>query len=118
MTPNLEVLVPEKWAGQTLPLAVFPYLIGRDEHCTLRATSQTVSRRHCCLLDRQGGLSVRDFNSTNGTYVNNQPIVGERQLHDGDRLGVGPYVFAVHIPYETGEEALTAVTGDWLGASV
>jgi pSer/pThr/pTyr-binding forkhead associated (FHA) protein len=38
---------------------------------------------------------VRDFNSTNGTYVNDERIEGEIELHDGDVVKVGPLEFKV-----------------------
>src|SRR5262249_5165107 len=40
---------------------------------------------------------VNDFNSTNGTFLNDQPVKGEMELHDGDVLKVGPITFAVSL---------------------
>jgi pSer/pThr/pTyr-binding forkhead associated (FHA) protein len=38
---------------------------------------------------------VRDFNSTNGTLVNNEAVTGERELHNQDQLTLGPLLFRV-----------------------
>jgi pSer/pThr/pTyr-binding forkhead associated (FHA) protein len=40
---------------------------------------------------------VRDFDSTNGTFVNNAPVKGEVELSDGDQLKIGPLLFKVAI---------------------
>src|SRR5207237_1011414 len=40
---------------------------------------------------------VRDFDSTNGTYVNEERVHGERELHNEDRLKVGPLEFRVEL---------------------
>jgi pSer/pThr/pTyr-binding forkhead associated (FHA) protein len=40
---------------------------------------------------------LRDFGSTNGTFVNDEPVKGEIRLKDGDVLKVGPLSFKVVI---------------------
>jgi pSer/pThr/pTyr-binding forkhead associated (FHA) protein len=56
-----------------------------------------ISKRHCALLQREGKAFVRDFDSTNGTFVNNTPVKGEVELHEGDQLKIGPLLFKVTI---------------------
>jgi pSer/pThr/pTyr-binding forkhead associated (FHA) protein len=68
-----------------------------------------ISKRHCALLVKGGKVLVRDFESTNGTFVNDERVNKERQLHDGDRLKVGPLAFLVRI--EAGVPAEKASTG-------
>jgi pSer/pThr/pTyr-binding forkhead associated (FHA) protein len=72
-------------------------LIGRDSGCQLRPASPLVSGRHCALVQRQGKVLARDLGSASGTFVNDRPLHGEVELHDGDRLRVGPLLFAVHL---------------------
>jgi len=64
-----------------------------------------ISKRHCALLQRDGKVFVQDFGSTNGTSVNYQPIKGEVELHNGDKLKIGPLLFEVRILQETPAEA-------------
>jgi pSer/pThr/pTyr-binding forkhead associated (FHA) protein len=54
-----------------------------------------VSKRHCAVLIRAEQAFVRDFNSTNGTAVNDQPVKDEVELHNDDKLTVGPLEFRV-----------------------
>ena len=42
-------------------------------------------------------LIVRDFGSKNGTLVNGERMMGERELAAGDRLQIGPLDFEVCI---------------------
>jgi anti-sigma regulatory factor (Ser/Thr protein kinase) len=83
--------------GKVIPVAVSPFLIGRNAVCQLRPTSPFVSNRHCTLWLRDGAVFVQDMGSTNGTLVNDVQIAGEKKLQDGDRLQVGPLVFDVRI---------------------
>jgi predicted component of type VI protein secretion system len=92
-------VVEGKNAGQDIPVAGKKYLIGRAEDCHLRPGSELISRHHCVLLIEDGYLGVRDFGSKNGTYVNQERVVGERELKAGDRLTVGQLVFEIRIEH-------------------
>ena len=63
--------------------------VGRATGADFIVEAALVSRVHCRLtaLD-DGGLEVRDLESTNGTFVNGQRIDNARLSH-GDRLQVG-----------------------------
>jgi pSer/pThr/pTyr-binding forkhead associated (FHA) protein len=85
-------------AGREIPIAAMPrLLIGRSDQCHLCPTSDLVSRRHCEIVQHEGGVFVHDLESANGTYVNDLQVGGVAEVHDGDRLGVGPLVFQFKI---------------------
>jgi predicted component of type VI protein secretion system len=94
---RLVVLSAGKSQGKAIPVTRFPFLIGRDPACQLRPGSGLVSGRHCALILRQGGLFLRDLNSTNGTLLDGVALGEERQLKGGERIQVGPLVFGVTI---------------------
>ena len=51
------------------------------------------SGRHA-RLTRQGHVMVlEDLGSTNGTYLNEEPVQGPQPLHPGDRIRIGDSVF-------------------------
>ncbi|MBJ7330630.1 MAG: FHA domain-containing protein [Solirubrobacteraceae bacterium] len=51
------------------------------------------SGRHA-QLTRQGSVIVlEDLGSTNGTYLNEEPVQGPQPLHPGDRIRIGDSVF-------------------------
>ncbi|MCD8299716.1 MAG: FHA domain-containing protein [Clostridiales bacterium] len=67
----------------------FPFVVGSDpsrSNGVLKA--RTVSRVHARLYTEDDRLFVEDFNSTNGTYVNNNliPMNTPTELKDGDRI--------------------------------
>jgi predicted component of type VI protein secretion system len=97
MKLSLVVLTPGKMEGKSIPITLSQFLIGRDPQCQLRPASALISKRHCALLVREGKAFVRDFESTNGTLVNDELVKGEKELHQGDRLKIGPLDFRVEL---------------------
>jgi predicted component of type VI protein secretion system len=96
MKLSLVVQTPgNKMDGKVLEIKLAQFLVGRDPQCHLRPASALISKRHCALLQRDGKAYVRDFESTNGTFVNDQPVKGEVELHHNDRLKIGPLLFGV-----------------------
>src|SRR6516225_10162899 len=94
---SLRVLTPGKQEGQVLEIKLSQFLVGRDPQCHLRPASPLISKRHCALIQRDGKVFIRDFDSTNGTVVNEVPVKGEVELHHEDRLKIGPLLFAVRV---------------------
>src|SRR3954463_1159159 len=76
-------------AGRQLPLdAVVD--IGREPSLALHLDADTqVSRRHARISVQGGQVVAEDLGSTNGTYVNDQPISSPRALNPGDKVRVG-----------------------------
>jgi predicted component of type VI protein secretion system len=67
------------------------FLIGRAPDCDMRMTEPSVSRHHCGIVvdTTAQSLRVRDMGSRNGTFLNDQRVLGMRDLQDGDKLTVG-----------------------------
>src|SRR5579871_2284192 len=95
MKLSLVVLTPGPSEGKTVPITPAQFVIGRDPGCQLRPASIHISKRHCALLKRDNKVFVRDFGSTNGTFINDRQIRGEIEVIDGDQLRVGPLLFKV-----------------------
>jgi predicted component of type VI protein secretion system len=94
---SLLVLTPGKQVGKQLDIKLPQFLVGRDPQCHLRPASPLISKRHCVLIQRDDKAFIRDFDSTNGTFVNDEPVQGERELHNGDNLKIGPIAFTVRL---------------------
>jgi pSer/pThr/pTyr-binding forkhead associated (FHA) protein len=97
MKLSLVVQSPGKSEGKVIPITLSQFVIGRDPQCHLRPASAAISKRHCAVLLRSGKVFVRDFDSTNGTFVNDEQVTGERELKHADMLKVGPLQFTVQI---------------------
>jgi pSer/pThr/pTyr-binding forkhead associated (FHA) protein len=97
MKLSLMVMTPGKMEGKNIPITLSQFVIGRDPQCQLRPASPVISKRHCAVLVRGDKVFVRDFDSTNGTFVNDQQVKGEVELHNEDQLKIGPIAFGVKI---------------------
>jgi pilus assembly protein CpaF len=51
-----------------------------------------VSSNHARVLLTGGALTILDLDSTNGTFVNDEPLQGPRVLGDGDEVQIGDFV--------------------------
>jgi len=90
-----------KQRGEFLNFPVGEFVFGRGPECHVRPNSELVSRQHCLVVVTDESISLRDLGSINGTLVNGSRVCGRVELHDGDRIQVGPLAFLVHIPMES-----------------
>src|SRR4051794_39351079 len=109
MKLGLLVMTPGKQEGKLLEIKQPQFIIGRDPGCQLRPASPMISKRHCALIVRGEKVYIRDFGSTNGTYLNDERVEGERELKNDDQLKVGPIHFVVRMTAEPAARAGTPV---------
>lgn len=97
---------PEKGTGKTYawlnpygtevkagyPLTKKLTIIGRDVHADILINDLSVSRKHAQILSIAGGFVLKDLESGNGTFINNQRI-DEAYLGDGDLVTFGEIKF-------------------------
>ncbi len=62
--------------------------IGREPTNTIVLDDPSVSSRHCKIINDGGNTVLKDLHSTNGTFVNGEPI-GQIELHSGDMIVIG-----------------------------
>jgi diguanylate cyclase (GGDEF)-like protein len=86
--PACVVVVNGDQLGVEALVGEVPLLIGRVDDCDLVLRNTSVSRRHCRIFRDGNGYTVEDLGSTNGCFVNGEPI-RSFALRDGDRLRVG-----------------------------
>src|SRR5262245_58478850 len=97
MKLSLHVLNAGKMSGKSVEGKLSEFVIGRDPPGHLRPANQLISKRHCAILQRGGKVFLRDFGSTNGSFVNDEPVKGEVELSNDDKLKIGPLEFQVRI---------------------
>ena len=85
--------------GERYPLLGAITVIGRDDDADIVLDDPGVSRRHSEIRITYDGphqvITIRDLGSTNGTYVNGDPITSTH-LADGDRLTIGRTHLLLH----------------------
>ncbi|MBB2893594.1 FhaA domain-containing protein [Flexivirga oryzae] len=85
--------------GERYPLLGAITVIGRDDDTDIVLDDPGVSRRHSEIRITYDGphqvITIRDLGSTNGTYVNGDPI-DSIHLADGDRLTIGRTHLLLH----------------------
>jgi two-component system, cell cycle response regulator len=79
--------------GRRFVLDTSPIRIGRGAENHIVLEGDSVSRRHAHFEQRSGAWWCVDDGSTNGSYVNDEQIMREAHLGNGDRIKIGPTIF-------------------------
>ena len=88
-TPVLQLLRLD-FEGETYKEFNIPIItIGRESNCEYILSDETVSSHHARLSFHHKQWWVEDLNSTNGSFLNNDPITVPTVVISGDELRVG-----------------------------
>jgi hypothetical protein len=68
-------------------------VIGRAGGIEVRIEDSFASGHHARVLDHEGNAYLEDLSSTNGTYLNGQPVEGQEPLQADDRIRIGDTEF-------------------------
>jgi signal transduction histidine kinase len=74
--------------GKRIDLLGLSQTLGRDACNPIQVSDSEISRRHAEIRKDDEGYLVIDLASSNGTFVNAEPIT-ERRLVNGDRIQIG-----------------------------
>jgi pSer/pThr/pTyr-binding forkhead associated (FHA) protein len=99
--PKLVVLSPEQ-KGRSYELKLDKTTIGRVDDNTFQIAESSVSSHHCEVLLRGSEVLIKDLNSTNGTFINNEKI-SESVLKAGQTLRLGQ----IELKLDTGDSTTT-----------
>ena len=76
-------------AGRSVTVGRCSVTLGRSPSCDLVLCDPHVSRQHATVTMTPAGASIRDLDSTHGTWVDGGPLAGERALPNGSLVRVG-----------------------------
>jgi hypothetical protein len=68
-------------------------LLGRGDQADIRLEDTFASTRHARLVPQGEVMVLEDLGSTNGTYLNGEPLRGPQPLHVGDSIRIGDSEF-------------------------
>jgi hypothetical protein len=88
------------FAGREFELQPGINTVGRGPDNTISIPEPSVSTFHCELRLAEIGLAVHDLNSTNGTFINKQPVA-RGMVQNGDVLTLGEVDFCADLPEVT-----------------
>jgi hypothetical protein len=69
-------------------------MLGRGDGADIRLEDAFASTRHARLVPEGDVIVLEDLGSTNGTYLNGEPLRGPAPLHIGDRIKIGDSEFS------------------------
>ncbi len=69
-------------------------LLGRGDQADIRLEDGFASSQHARLIPQGDVMVLEDLGSTNGTYLNGEPLRGPQPLHAGDRIRIGDSEFS------------------------
>ena len=78
--------------GKKYNLNAASMIIGRSSKCDIQIDQESISRNHSKIVNTGKSILVRDLGSTNGTYVNDEPV-DEYVMRDGDLIKIGRTIF-------------------------
>jgi pSer/pThr/pTyr-binding forkhead associated (FHA) protein len=64
-------------------------LLGRGDQADIVLEDSFASSSHARLVPHGDVIVLEDLGSTNGTYLNDEPLRGPQPLHPGDRIRIG-----------------------------
>ena len=68
-------------------------VLGRGEQADIRLEDTFASSAHARLAPHGDVMVLEDLGSTNGTYLNEEPLRGPQPLHPGDKIRIGDSSF-------------------------
>ena len=98
--PKLVVATPPL-AGQSFDVTEEKASVGRLADNKICLAEASVSSHHCELQAKGDEILVKDLNSTNGTFINGDPVK-EATLKPGQTLRLG----SIELRYETGKRQM------------
>lgn len=90
--PTRLVVTEGPLRGTTLPLGASAVLIGRAPSCTLVLDDDYSSSRHARVFPEGDQWLVEDMGSTNGTFLDDQPVTDPVPVSPGAQIRIGQSV--------------------------
>jgi DNA-binding winged helix-turn-helix (wHTH) protein len=86
-----------EWGRRRFPLFAGTYVVGRDADVEIRLDASTVSRRHARIVVSDALMTLEDFGSKNGTYLEGERVHDAVPLADGDSIRIGSVLLTFHV---------------------
>jgi pSer/pThr/pTyr-binding forkhead associated (FHA) protein len=96
-TPILTLTIAEDDEPQVFQFSSSEIIVGRDPISDCHLIDKTISARHTRLVYHHNQWWVEDLHSTNGTFLNQEPVTESIVITSGDQLRCGQVKLNVSI---------------------
>ncbi|MGH7820841.1 MAG: FHA domain-containing protein, partial [Candidatus Binatia bacterium] len=96
----LEIRQDDRPETRTVEVTTSEVLLGKHAECDVVLADARVSKRHARLVLQGEGVLLEDLGSTNGTYLDGEPVTGKVRIERGRDISIGPFTIriAAHRP--------------------
>jgi pSer/pThr/pTyr-binding forkhead associated (FHA) protein len=104
--PPITLFYNQAGESQSYRFTISAVLVGRDPACDCVINDSTVSAQHARLIHRQGQWWIEDLRSTNGTFLNQEPVFTPLVVTSGDELQCGQARLTISVSEAAGKNIL------------
>jgi len=95
--PSIKITTLEDETSESYVYTLSEVTIGRDPNNSCQLEDSSISAQHARLTYHHKQWWVEDVGSTNGTFLNQEPITTPQVITSGDNLRCGRVVFQIQI---------------------
>ncbi|MGB2909108.1 MAG: FHA domain-containing protein [Anaerolineales bacterium] len=95
--PTIKITTREDGTSESYEYTLSEVTIGRDPNSNCQLDDNSISAQHARLTYQQTQWWVEDLGSTNGTFLNQEPVTTPQVITSGDNLRCGRIVFQIQI---------------------
>ena len=95
--PSIKITTLEDETSESYVYTLSEVTIGRDPNNSCQLEDSSISAQHARLTYHHKQWWVEDVGSTNGTFLNQEPITTPLVITSGDNLRCGRVVFQIQI---------------------
>ncbi len=97
VVPTIKITTQEDGTSESYEYTLSEVTIGRDPNSSCQLDDNSISAQHARLNYQQTQWWVEDLGSTNGTFLNQEPVTSPQVITSGDNLRCGRIIFQIQI---------------------
>ena len=88
--------------------------VGRSHLCDIVINQRSISSKHFRIIQKNNAYFIEDMNSTNGTFLNEEFVEADQQLHHNDNIRIGWNNFIFIDENELDLEKTSEIKKSWI----